>query len=224
MIDAVKFGLLLLLLLLGGCASTGPVSVANLESEIIVPPPPSRTSGSLYLGDYYEVGLYTDERAHRIGDLLTVMLNERTNASKSARTTTAKENAFSIENPTLFGLPLTRGGATLETGLSSSKEFTGEGDSEQSNSLTGSITVVVREVLTNGYLRVSGEKIISINQGDEYVRLSGIVRPSDISAANTVSSHLIANAKISYGGSGVISSSNQMGWLAKFFNSGWWPF
>ena len=169
-----------------------------------------------------------------MGDIVTIVLNEQTDASKSASTSTDKSNAIDIENPTLLGSPVsfgTKGGAplagrdlTLGASVNSSKSFSGEGDSSQSNELSGSVTATVVEVLPNGYLRIQGDKMISINQGDEYLRITGIIRPMDIRTDNSVLSTQVANAKIAYGGSGVVSDSNEMGWLAKFFNSKWWPF
>ncbi len=89
--------------------------------------------------------------------------------------------------------------------------------------MTGTIAVTVAEVLSNGYLVVRGEKLISINQGDEYVRLSGIIRPRDIDASNMVSSTQVANAQIVYGGQGAIGNANEMGWLSRILQSPWWP-
>jgi len=84
--------------------------------------------------------------------------------------------------------------------------------------------VTVVEVLANGNLVVQGEKWININQGEEYIRLRGIVRPSDISPDNTIASVRVANAQIQYSGDGSLADANEQGWLAKFFNSPWMPF
>jgi flagellar L-ring protein precursor FlgH len=90
--------------------------------------------------------------------------------------------------------------------------------------LKGQISVTVARVYANGSLFVQGQKYIGINQGTEYVRLSGLVRPQDISTDNTVLSTRIADAHISYGGTGAVNDSNNMGWLARFFNSPIFPF
>jgi flagellar L-ring protein precursor FlgH len=82
----------------------------------------------------------------------------------------------------------------------------------------------VAEVLSNGNLLVRGEKRLTINQGDEYIRFSGIVRPSDIGPDNTVLSTSVADARIAYTGKGTLDESNSSGWLARLFNSKWWPF
>ena len=102
--------------------------------------------------------------------------------------------------------------------------FDGAGDSSQSNQLSGEITVTVAEVLPNGNLVVQGEKWLGINQGNEFVRLRGIIRPVDISATNTVQSIQVANAQLYYGGTGALQDSNTPGWLSRFFNHPVWPF
>ncbi|HKK03898.1 MAG TPA: flagellar basal body L-ring protein FlgH, partial [Gammaproteobacteria bacterium] len=102
--------------------------------------------------------------------------------------------------------------------------FDGEGDAAQSNQLEGSITVTVSEVLPNGNLVIQGEKWVKINQGQEYIRLRGIVRPVDIGPDNTVLSTQVADAQLAYGGTGVVAQSNSPGWLTRFFNSPLWPF
>ena len=193
------------------------------------PPVLTQPDGSIYEAGY-ELRLFEDYRAHKVGDILTVMLVETTDASKSASTKASKSTSMDIQNPTLFGqqaglanpvnLGITKLG-NLAFNSDTSHDFSGSGSSTQSNSLQGTIAVVVSEVLANGNLIVQGEKIIALNQGDEFVRLSGIVRPRDISANNTILSTQVANAHISYGGKGTINSANILGWLAKFFLTFW---
>ena len=113
---------------------------------------------------------------------------------------------------------------TLETSLSSASEFDGEGDNTQKNSLTGSLTVTVADVLPNGNLVVRGEKRVSLNQGNEYVKVSGIVRPVDIDPDNSIASTKIADATIIYNGDGQTASANKAGWLTRFFSSALSPF
>ena len=114
-------------------------------------------------------------------------------------------------------------GNTIDLGLNQTSSFTGEADADQSNSLTGSISVNVIQVLTNGNLIVRGEKWITINNGDEFIRLTGMIRPQDISADNQIKSIKVANARIQYSGTGSFADTQKMGWLARFFNSSWWP-
>jgi len=182
-----------------------------------------------------EKSWFEDMRARRVGDLITVNLVEATSGSKDANSEVKKSQDVSVANPTILGstplfnvpgiVPLaSNSGNTLAATLSSSNAFKGEGTADQSNNLTGSVTVTVVEVLPNGYLMVRGEKRIGINQGNEYVKLSGIVRPSDITSENTVESTKIGDATILYVGDGQVADSSVMGWLAKFFISAIIPF
>jgi len=222
------------ILFLSGCASSPEHMFNAPEIEKITYTPPVKVDNGAIFQNSFNNPLFEDIKAKRVGDIVTIVLNEQTDASKSASTNTDKTNAIDVENPTLLGSPLsfsTKGAMplagrdlTLESQLNSSKSFSGEGDSSQSNELSGSVTATVLEVLPNGYLRIQGEKMISINQGDEYLRITGIIRPMDIRTDNSVLSTQVANAKIAYGGKGVVADSNDMGWLAKFFNSKWWPF
>lgn len=182
------------------------------------------TTGSLYAGAQ-NVSLFTDVRAMVIGDIVSVILIESTSAAKSADTELDKSSSSSITDPTIFGAPVTINGRyNLGVSMESASAFEGEGSSNQSNSLQGSIAVQVSRVLPNGNLVVQGEKWININQGDEFIRLRGIIRPEDVSPQNTVPSTLIADARISYSGTGVMNETNSPGWLARFFMSPLMPF
>ena len=112
----------------------------------------------------------------------------------------------------------------LTTSLAGADAFDGEGSSTQANSLAGSLTVTVMEVQSNGNLVVQGDKTLKLNQGDEFVHVSGVVRRADIATDNTVTSDKVADAHISYSGKGVIANANRMGWLTRFFNSVLSPF
>ena len=166
--------------------------------------------------------LYSDRRASTIGDLITVTLNERTNASKNADTE-IKNNDTNELAPTISGRIPSYGGNPISYSFDKNKQFKAEADSAQANSLSGTITVTVAQVLPNGNLLVKGEKWLTLNQGNEYIRLTGIIRPEDISTENTISSTRVANARISYSGTGDLDESNKMGWLSRFFNSSWFP-
>lgn len=227
--------LLFALLGLGGCQSTGPKRSAEYApARPMMPPPAPSGNGSIYQAGH-EMIWFEDIVARRVGDLLTVTLVENTQANKSASTATTKGSTVDIANPVLFGstpqfntpglLPLASNKSnTLEFDLSSSSDFEGDGSATQSNKLSGNITVTVVEVLPNRNLYVRGEKRIGINQGYEYVRLAGIVRPQDITPQNTVESTRIADPTISYVGEGALADANSMGWLTRFFNSVLFPF
>ncbi len=231
----IVMNMLLFSMLSVGC-STSPSRMAAEGFETVRPPyvsPPAPQQGAIFQAGY-GLALYEDIRAHQVGDILMVVLSENTNASKQASTSTAKDSSIDIANPVLLGGQLSFGlprpfnsslkNRTLETTVDNSSSFDGEGDSAQSNSLTGSVTVTVAEVLPNGNLIVQGQKHLTINQGDEFVRFSGIVRPSDINPDNTVLSTKVANARIAYVGEGMVADANSQGWLGRFFNSKWWPF
>ncbi len=209
-------------MLLAGC-NGAPVRDSNYAPVRPKDPPLAPEGDGALYHDGYSMNWWEDLRARNVGDMLTVTLSESTNASKSAKTTADKKNSNSISNPTLFGQPtgfnvngLSR---DLSFSTSSTHSFEGDGSSTQKNALTGDITVTVTDVLPNGYLMIRGEKRIGINQGNEYIKLSGIVRPYDISAGNRVLSTKIADPTIVYVGDGMVSDSNVMGWLARFFIS-----
>jgi flagellar L-ring protein precursor FlgH len=225
---AVK-SLLLAPLVLVGCAGIEEkqhpayLSIEPIEyPEVTVSTAPA--TGSLYAGAR-SMSLFSDVRAMEIGDIVSVVLTESTSAAKTADTDLGKGSGVSITDPTIFGAPVTINGRyNLGTSLSSSSSFEGEASSNQSNSLSGSIAVQVSRVLPNGNLVIQGEKWIQINQGDEYIRLRGIIRPEDVSPTNTVPSTLVADARISYGGTGPLNESNTPGWLTRFFMSPLMPF
>ncbi len=210
---------------LSACATTGAPYDPKFSAVMpVIDVAPQSENGAIYQVGY-GVTLFEDQRARRVGDILTINLVERTNASKSASTSTAKSQNLDTGIPTILGLPVTRNGQQiLNNSVDSSNDFEGEGSSSQSNSLSGSITVTVSQVLANGNLHVRGEKILTINQGDEFVQFSGIVRSEDIRPDNTVLSTKVANTQIVYSGRGAVADSNKMGWLGRFFNSVLWPF
>ena len=190
----------------------------------VLPPPTPRTDGAIYQAGQ-QMELFADLKARRVGDVLTIRLAESTNASKSAATKTAKTTAVNNTGPTIFGKTITAAGVPiLTTTMNGADSFDGSGSSTQGNSLAGSLTVTVMDVQANGNLVIQGEKTLKLNQGDEFVRVSGVVRPADIGTDNTVTSDKVADAHISYSGKGVIDSSNRVGWLARFFNSAYAPY
>jgi len=169
--------------------------------------------------------LFMDLRARAVGDILTITLVEKTDAQKEQSTSTAKKSKTDTGSPVIAGGPITyKGKEILSNNIAGDRAFDGKADSSQSNRLDGNITVSVAERLPNGNLLVRGEKLININQGEEYIRLQGVVRPVDIGPDNSVPSTKIADAKISYTGKGTLADSNRQGWLSRFFNSPWFPF
>ncbi len=182
------------------------------------------TSGAIY-NNGADVRLFEDRKAGRVGDILTVRLQESTNASKNSATSTSKATDVELANPVVSGTNITTNGIPLFQGtLSGDSTFDGEGSSSQSNSLLGDITVTVVERLPNGNLRIRGEKWVTLNQGREFIRLSGIIRPDDIEPDNSLYSQRIADAQITYSSKGVLADANRMGFISRFFNSVFHPY
>ncbi|MDR6094354.1 flagellar basal body L-ring protein FlgH [Stenotrophomonas sp. SORGH_AS_0321] len=212
--------------LLGGCVIAGDVRPypALAPVQPVMPPQAQATAGAIYAAGP-SLQLYSDRRARDVGDLLTITLLENTQAQMSANTATSKESELAIGTPTVFGAPVTLGGKDiLSATANGSRDFTGRGNSAQSNRLQGNVTVTVMQRLPNGNLVVQGQKNLRLNQGDELVQVQGIVRAADIAPDNTIPSSRVADARIVYGGRGAVAQSNAMGWLSRFFNSGLAPF
>ena len=182
-----------------------------------MPTPEGRAGGVFNTG--YNWSLTADRRAYRVGDILTVILEESTQSSKQAKTDFDKNSSIDIGAPTVFGKTKNK----LESAADAERSFDGGASSQQQNSLHGSITVSVHQVLPNGVMEIRGEKWLTLNQGDEYIRLSGLVRADDIENDNTVSSQRIGNARISYAGRGALSDANAAGWLTRLFNHPLFP-
>lgn len=220
------------------------ILVGLLQACVIQPPPrpndpyyspvikgsdrkPNLQQGSIYQ-DGFGLSFYGDRKASRIGDVISIELDERTVSSKSAGTTITKDSKINFnengDGNTLLGTNPTLKGLSLATNLDQGREFEGASAADQSNSLQGSISVTVVDVFPNGNLVVRGEKWITLNQGDEYIRVEGILRPEDVSPVNSAPSSKLANSRISYGGTGSLSSVQEPGWLTKAFNSIFWPF
>ncbi|HEX5305841.1 MAG TPA: flagellar basal body L-ring protein FlgH, partial [Dyella sp.] len=221
----LRLGAAVAALALAGCATMGP-SADDGQWAATAPVQPQAApvaDGSIY-HDASNMELFADPRAHRVGDILTIVLQESTQASKKATTSTSKTDKTSIDAPNLLGQVATLNGLPTSIGLNGDRSFAGDGSSSQSNQLSGQITVTVAQRLSNGNLLVRGEKWLTINQGQEMVRISGIVRPQDINPDNTVASSRVADARIAYTGRGSLADANTQGWLSRFFNSKWMPF
>lgn len=214
----------LLALSAAGCASfAAREEIAYAPTLPIEPDIEAAADGSLYNAATSR-DLFGDPKARRVGDILTIALVEQTQANNKSSTTTSKNSRTDLSAPTLLGRQITLDGRPLTFNLDGARDFEGEGETSQSNQLTGEITVTVAKRLSNGALVVRGEKWLHINQGRELVQIAGIVRPEDIGPDNTVASTRVADARIVYTGRGTLAESNAMGWLARFFNSKWMPF
>jgi flagellar L-ring protein FlgH len=185
---------------------------------------PKALPGAIY-AQGRDVTLWNNVTARNIGDTLTIRLAESTEAEKTSTTTASKSSSAELSGPTVAGRPVTANGVPiLEMGMGNESQFAGNGAATQSNKLDGYITVTVAKRFSNGNLLVRGQKWVAINSGREFVRLQGIVRPSDIAPDNSVLSWRVADAYISYGGQGTVANASKPGWLYRFFNSPKTPF
>ena len=224
------------LILIVGCSTYVENKIAEdftpIHEEISFEEKDSTIDGAIY--DEKSSGFFaSDRRAKNIGDILTVTLNESLSASKSTTNTTSKADTFGVTLPPIFSngaatksvanqfdnkLGIGNGGVdSTDFAAGANQSFSGAGTAAQSNTLSGSMTVTVVRVYPNGNLEIKGQKKLVLNDGSEYLRLSGIVRPEDISASNTISSSNVADAKITYTNSGVYAVSTKPGWLSKIF-------
>lgn len=208
---------------LTGCQSN-PASLASEDTDDYQPPvldysQPPTTRGGLFRSGYSSGSLLQDKRALRVGDILTIVLDESTQSSKSAGTSFGKSSEVGVGVPRVFGKDY----PDAETSISGSRDFKGSSESSQQNALRGAIAVTVHQVMPNGTLLVKGEKALKLNQGDEFIRLSGLVRVEDINNSNQISSRHVANARISYSGRGALNDSNKAGWLTRFFTNPLFP-
>jgi flagellar L-ring protein precursor FlgH len=175
-------------------------------------------SGGVFSSD--ALSLTSDARAYRVGDVVTVILQETTQASKRAGTSFSKGSSASVAPLGALGKTF----AKTNIDISADRSFKGDSTSTQQNALSGALTVIVQEVLPNGLLRVAGEKNMTLNQGEEFLRLKGYVRAADVDADNQVSSLRVANARIAYSAKGVLADANSAGWLTRFFTGPLMPF
>mgnify|MGYP000272948455 CR=1 FL=1 len=222
---------LLASLVLSGCVTPPPKPDDPYYAPVLprTPLPAAQNSGAIYQPGF-ETNLYDDRKAYRVGDIITITLNERTSASKNAGSQIAKTSKTDIGLTSLFGStpntnnPFGGGDLSLEAGYSGDRATKGDSKAAQGNTLTGSITVTVADVLPNGIIAVRGEKWMTLNTGNELVRIAGLVRADDIATDNTVSSTRIANARITYSGTGAFADASQPGWFDRFFMNPLFPF
>ena len=207
------------LIILNNC-STYVEEAINKDFKPLVPTIAEMRATKANNGAIYSTsspGLFSsDKRAHQVGDILTVQLSETFSSTKSVTSQSAKEDSIGAEvGPT----GVLKNFMGLGGSVQKSNSFKGSGSASQSNSLSGFISATVVKVYPNGNLEIKGQKRLRLTDGSEYIRLAGIVRPQDISASNTVSSNLIAEAQIEYVGSGTLSNESKPGWGSKLFRA-----
>lgn len=215
---ATRLLLIMAVAVLAGCTSVPPTNVHQPMTARPAPRPELANNGGGIFNPAVGRSLFEDRRARYVGDTLTITIVENTSASTNSSSSANRSSSISASVPTVIGLPgKSFQGMTLAA--ESENDFAGKGASAAKNVFTGTITVTVIEVLENGNLLVSGEKQVAIGHGQEYIRLSGVVNPTFVSATNTIDSSRIADARVEYKESGYISEAQVMGWLARFFLS-----
>lgn len=200
-----------------GCASVPETIIQHPGSttqQAAIPVAPA--NGAIFQSAAYRP-MFEDRRARMVGDMLTIAINERTSAGKSAANSASKSGSVEFGAPTIFGVPAT---TTAKAALAaeSANKFEDKGTATSSNTFSGTITVTVVDVLPNGNLVVSGEKQVSLDKGIEYVRFSGVVNPNNITN-NAVSSTQVADARVEYRTNSRIDKAEMMSQLTRFFLS-----
>jgi len=209
----------LLVISLAGCVTTTPATAIH---QPMTARPEPRSTLAPSNGAIFNVAsarpLFEDRRARFVGDTLIINIQEKVQASKKSENKTTRSQKVDVAVPTVVGLPF-KGAQGTTLAASDTNNFNGKGENTSSNDFTGVLAVTVIEVYPNGNLLVSGEKQIGLKEGEEFIRFSGVVNPNTITAANTVASTQVADARIEYKANGFLDSAQVMGWLGKFFLS-----
>lgn len=163
------------------------------------------------------LGLYQPASYYKIGDMILVQVKEKTSANKSLRFNSDKKGSFELKPVNLNAGPIKVGGDDLSAKYDQNKDFDSTAKTKQNNSLTGDITVYVLDIMPNGNLIVAGEKWITLNTGEEFIRFSGEIRVADIDIDNTISSVKVGNAHIEYSGVGELHENQEASLLSKLF-------
>jgi flagellar L-ring protein FlgH len=212
-------------LFLAACSHESAEVKTTAFDEQIPKPQMNYASGSLWQAS--STGLVEDLKARRRGDIITVVISEQASASKQASTGTKRGSSMSAGMPKLLGLEKTpiKSWADLSQLLSVSfdSKFDGAGSTSRQETLQATISAKVIDVIPNGNLMIEGRRNVKVNNEDQIIVLTGTVRSRDVNSDNTVSSALIADARINYSGKGVISDRQSPGWLMNLFDK-FWPF
>lgn len=220
---------LLLIFTLSSCASQQPrlVEIPEPLEDSKTPDQSHRTPGSLWTSE--STSMFSDQKARNVGDIVTIIISESSSASKQATTSTGRDTEISAGIPNLFGLEnssfITDSNLDLDNMVTGnfSNNFDGEGTTTRKGNLTASLTTQVIERYPNGNLKIRGGKEVMVNNEVQIIYLTGIVRTIDITAANTIPSSKILNARISYTGQGALADKQQPGWLTRTLDHVW-PF
>jgi len=208
---------------ISGCALVPPDPVVTGPLTATPPSPAAiaaqtEPNGSIFQPTSYgNFPLFEDRRPRNVGDIITVMIEEKTNAAKNVSTSTDRNGSASLQLnavPKFFPPGM---GPDQAFDMGGKNDYEGSGSSRADNKFSGTITTTVISVLANGNLQIAGNKEMAINRGSEYVRFSGVVDPRSISSSNTVSSTQVADARIEYRSKGTMAEVQEMGWMQRLF-------
>lgn len=184
---------------------------------VVAQPPAPPANGSIFQASMGYTPLTSGARATSVGDIITIVLVERTQATKTTSADTARNGSIGLTPPST-GI-LSKLFSPSDVAMGGTNSFTGKGGASQSNALSGEITVTIAAVYPNGTMLVKGEKALTLNRGDEFIQLSGLVRQADIAPDNRIASTRVADARIIYKGKGEIANASRQGWLQRFFSA-----
>jgi flagellar L-ring protein precursor FlgH len=222
------FVLIMLTAAVSSCSSGSAFRRSRPNFEPIPPPvqtmPAPQYEGSLWEEQGMQSKLFTDPKARQVNDIITVLVVENVRAKGTTATKSTKDSSYDGEITELFGLPSSLGMSNFlgsgepfqpKVGAGVKNDFQGSGDTARTGLLTATITARVIEVYPNGTMRIGGVREVTINKETQYLVLTGIIRPEDISVGNVVRSDRIAEARIEYYGEGVLADKDRPGWLAR---------
>jgi flagellar L-ring protein precursor FlgH len=172
-------------------------------------------SSAQALRDNLSRSLFADQKAIRVGDAVTVLVFEESSASNDSKSTMSRESAISLSASAKAGAADIPGGAFS---LGSGNSFKGSGNAQSQGSVRAKLSARVDSLLPNGNMFISGSRTISVNGEDQIIKISGVIRPSDVQADNSVYSYNISEASIFFEGSGMVDRSRSPGWLTKLFH------
>ncbi len=185
--------------------------------SVMAQPPAPVANGSIFQASMGYTPLTSGARATSVGDIITIVLVEKTQATKSNSADTSRNGSIGLTPPST-GV-LSKLFSASDVAMGGQNAFSGKGAATQSNALSGEITVTIAQVFPNGTMMVKGEKALTLNRGDEFIQISGLVRQADIGADNRIASTRVADAKIIYKGKGEIANASRQGWLQRFFSA-----
>jgi len=227
----IFFFILISTFLLSGCSAPQQPLVAMREplEEIQPIDAPTNEAGSLWQESNHS--MFSDRKARQVGDIVTVIISEQASASKEATTSTNRSSNMSASIPNFFGFENDKFWASAHNPIDLqnlvkadfSNGFDGNGSTMRKEDLSAFLTTQVVGRYPNGQLKIRGGKEVMVNNEVQIIYLTGIVRPVDITAANTVNSTKILNARISYTGKGAISDKQEPGWAMRALDN-IWPF